>query len=58
MRDEAIQEYKQDDLITKLAKNERKFMYRGPDDQVRDKIKSLYGRYRKIWPVSCYSLNI
>ena len=48
MRDEAIQEYKQDDLITKLAKNERKFMYRGPDDQVRDKIKSLYGRYRKI----------
>ena len=34
--------------MTKIAKSERKFMYRGPDEAMRNKIKAEYGRYRKI----------
>jgi len=34
--------------MTKVAKNERKFMFRGPDQIARDKLRAEYGRYRKI----------
>ena len=48
MTGEAIKEYKQDLVMTKVAKEERKFMYRGQKQKLTDKIKKEYGRFRAI----------
>lgn len=43
---EAIRDYKQDLVMTKIAKDERKFMYRGERQRLTDKIKKEYGRFK------------
>ena len=38
MQEEAIQEYKNDDVMVKMAKNARKLLYRRPEELIRDKV--------------------
>ena len=41
---EAVQEYKKDTVMTQVAKDERKLLYRGEKQLLNDKIKRKYGR--------------
>ena len=49
MQEESIAEFKKDDLMAKVGKNDRKKIFRGQDEIIREKIKTEYGRHRKIW---------
>lgn len=48
MQEESIAEFKKDDLMAKVGKNDRKKIFRGQDEIIREKIKTEYGRHRKI----------
>ena len=44
MTNEAVQDFKTDSIMTKIAKTESKLIYRSPKEVLQDRIKKEYGR--------------